>query len=114
MSIAVNEGRFSESRDFCFGDRVECSKFTDSNLEGICLKIEYSETLHCVKSVQIWSFSGPYFPVFGMNTKIYGINLRIQSKYGKIRTRETPYLDTFCAVLSNSNFLGDLPLFALV
>ena len=72
MSIAVKEGRFSESRDFCFGDRIECSKFTDSNLEGICLKIEYSKTLHCVKSVQI-------------------------------RTRETPYLDTFCAVLSNND-----------
>ena len=24
--------------------------------------------LHCVKSVQIRSFSGPYFPVFGLNT----------------------------------------------
>ena len=29
---------------------------------------------HCVKSVQIRSFSGPYFPVFGLNTEIYGVN----------------------------------------
>ena len=33
-------------------------------------------------------FSGPYFPAFGLNTEIYGLNLRIQSKYGKTRTRK--------------------------
>ena len=33
-------------------------------------------------------FSGPYFPVFGLNTEIYGVNLRIQSEYRKIRTRK--------------------------
>ena len=33
-------------------------------------------------------FSGPYFPVFGLNTEIYGLNLRIQSKYRKMRTRK--------------------------
>ena len=27
---------------------------------------------HSVKSVQIWSFSGPYFPVFGLNTEKCG------------------------------------------
>ena len=26
-------------------------------------------TKHCVKSVQIRSFSGPYFPAFGLNTE---------------------------------------------
>ena len=30
-------------------------------------------------------FSGPYFPVLGLNTEIYGVNLRI---YRKIRTRK--------------------------
>ena len=30
--------------------------------------------------------SGPYFPVFGLNTEIYSVNLRIQSEYRKIRT----------------------------
>ena len=29
---------------------------------------------HCVKSVQIRSFSGPYFPVFGLNTEIYSVS----------------------------------------
>ena len=36
--------------------------------------------LHCVKSFRIRSFSGPYFPIFGLNTKIYGVSLRIQSE----------------------------------
>ena len=43
-------------------------------------------------------FYGPYFPVFGVNTNIYSVNLRIQSKYGKIRTKKTLYFDTFHAV----------------
>ena len=31
-------------------------------------------------------FSGPYLPVFGLNTEIYGVNLLIQSGYRKIWT----------------------------
>ena len=33
-------------------------------------------------------FSGPFFPVFRLNTKIYSVNLRIQPIYGKIQTRK--------------------------
>ena len=40
-----------------------------------------------VKSVRIWSYSGPYFPAFGLNTN--------QSEYGKMRTRITPNTNTF-------------------
>ena len=43
-------------------------------------------------------FSGPYFPAFGLNTERYEVSLRIQSACGKIRTRKTPYLDTFHTV----------------
>ena len=43
-------------------------------------------------------FSGPYFPVFGLNTEIYTVNLRIQSKYRKYGPEKTPYLDTFHTV----------------
>ena len=32
-------------------------------------------------------FSGPYFPVFGLNKERYSVSLRIQSECGKIRTR---------------------------
>ena len=43
---------------------------------------------HCVKSVQIRSFSGPYFPPLGLDMERYGVSLRIQSECGKIRTRK--------------------------
>ena len=50
--------------------------------------------MHCVKSVRIRSYSGPYFPVFGLNTERY-----ISSEWGKIRTRISPNTDTFYAVM---------------
>ena len=41
------------------------------------LKREYSWLVwHCVKSVQIRSYSGPHFPAFGMNNSEYGHFLR--------------------------------------
>ena len=43
-------------------------------------------------------FCGPHFSVFGLNTDIYEVNLRIHSEYKKIRARQTPHLDTFHAV----------------
>ena len=53
---------------------------------------------HCVKSVRIGSYSGSYFPTFGLNTERYGVSLRIQSECEKIRTRITPDKDTFHVV----------------
>ena len=53
---------------------------------------------HCVKSVHIRSYSGPYFPAFELNTERYGVFLRIHSEFGKMRTRITPNMDTFHAV----------------
>ena len=52
-----------------------------------------------VKSVCIWSYSGPHFPEFGLNTERYGVSLCIQSECGKMRTRITPNTDTFYAVI---------------
>ena len=54
--------------------------------------------VHCVKSVCIRSFSGPYFPTFGLNTERYRIS-PIQSERGKILTGETPDTNTFHAVV---------------
>ena len=55
-----------------------------------------------MKSVFIQSFSGPYFPLFRLNTEylsvLYGVSLRIKSKCGKIQARKTPNTDTFHAV----------------
>ena len=50
--------------------------------------------LHWVKSVHIQSFSGPYFPTFGLDTERYGVSLRIQSECGKLWTKKTPNTDT--------------------
>ena len=50
---------------------------------------------HCVKSVRIRTYSGPYFPTFRLNTERYSVCLRIQSGCGKMRTRMTSNTDTF-------------------
>ena len=34
----------------------------------ISIKRSLPHSLHCVKSVRIWSYSGPYFPAFRLNT----------------------------------------------
>ena len=40
---------------------------------------------HCVKSVRIWSFSGPHFPTFGLNTGKYGPEkLRTQTLFTQL------------------------------
>ena len=62
-------------------------------------------TFHCVKTVRIRSFSGPYFPAFWLNTKWYGVSLRIQSKCGKMWTRKTPNTDTFHAVFRLKTYM---------
>ena len=40
-------------------------------------------------------FSGPYFPTSRLNTERYGVSLRTQSKFGKIRTRKNSVLRHF-------------------
>ena len=63
------------------------------------------EQNHCLKSVRIWSFFGPYFPAFGLNTERYAASLHIQSECRKIQTRKIPNTNTFHAanVIDNSN-----------
>ena len=63
----------------------------------------FGRVLHCVKSVHIGSFYRSYFlSAFGLNKERYGVFIRIQSEYGKTRTRKTPNTDIFHAVLSIS------------
>ena len=38
---------------------------------------------HSVKSARIRSYSGPYFPACGLNTKRYSVSLRIEPEYEK-------------------------------
>ena len=40
-------------------------------------------------------FSGPYFPVLGLNTERYEVSLRIQSECGKIQTRKNSVFEHF-------------------
>ena len=40
-------------------------------------------------------FSGPYFPVSGLDMEIYGVNVRFSSKYGKIQTRKNSIFGYF-------------------
>ena len=48
--------------------------------------------------------SVPYFPVFGLNTKIYFVNFRIQSEYRKIRrTRNNSVFGHFLRIVSTGH-----------
>ena len=52
-----------------------------------------------MKSVHKYgAFSGPYFPVFGLNTEIYGVNSVSSPNTRKFGPEKTPYLDAFYAV----------------
>ena len=62
---------------------------------------------HCVKIVRIRSYSGPYFPAFGLNMERYSAHHHIQSECGKIRTRITLYTITFYALIV-AHSLSDL------
>ena len=62
-------------------------------------KLRILINVHCVKSVRIWSYSGPHFPAFGLNMERFGVSLRIQSECGKMQTRITPNTDTFHTVV---------------
>ena len=54
------------------------------------------QNIHCVKSVRIWSYSGPHFPAFGLNTERYCPNA------GKMQTRITPNTGTFYIVVAKN------------
>ena len=67
----------------------------------------FQSNLCCVKNVFIRSFSGPHFLAFGLNTERYKVTIRIQSECEKIRTRKTPNMDTFHAVLFTEHLHTD-------
>ena len=53
---------------------------------------------HCVKSVRIRSYSGPYLPAFALNTPYLSV---FSPNAGKKRIRITPNTDTFHAVIAS-------------
>ena len=77
------------------------SKNGNGNMKGSCFT-------HCM------SFSGPYFPAFGLNTEICRVSLRMWSKYEKIRIRKKSVFGHFSRSDNFSHFayfliaLGDI------
>ena len=60
LKFWLQEKHFTELKPGCL-----CDNFLVEKSENFFLK---KENGHCVKSVRIRSFSGPYSPAFGMNT----------------------------------------------
>ena len=56
-----------------------------------------------MKSVRIWSLSGPYFPAVELNTERYPVYLEC----GKTRVRKTPNTDTFHAINCRFTYAGN-------
>ena len=54
--------------------KVKCDCFVDAS----CCNRAKCGNFHYVKSVRIWSYSGPCFPAFGRNTD------QDNSKYGQV------------------------------
>ena len=77
------------------------SKNGNGNMKGSCFT-------HCM------SFSGPYFPAFGLNADICRVSLRMWSKYEKIRIRKKSVFGHFSRSDNFSHFayfliaLGDI------
>ena len=62
---------------------------------NFCVTFDY-EHYTAWKASRYGVISGPYFPVFGLNTEIYKVNsVRIQSKYRKTRTRNNSVFGHF-------------------
>ena len=71
------------------------------------LSFENSEINTAWKVSKYGVISGPYFPVFGLNMEIHEVNLRIQSEYRKIRTRNNSvfgHISRSENVLNSSSF----------
>ena len=82
----------SDFYNFCFIFSRRCSFYSFQML----LFIKRKNTKIFQKESKLSKvFPGPHFPVFGMNTDIYSVNIRIQSKYRKIRTRKNSVFARF-------------------
>ena len=56
--------------------------------------------IHCVKSIPIWSYSGPHFPAFGLNTERYGVDQN-NCEYGNIWRSDSYFNILTILVLEN-------------
>ena len=74
MELFSPEIVFLENKELLSHFRVYRKITTIAQTEGEITKEGplYTGQTHCVKSVHIRSFSGPYFPVFSLNAGKYG------------------------------------------
>ena len=74
---------------FCFISKISvfCSGYCKI-LKSIKRKGKTDKESLREKCPRYGVFYDPYFPVFGLDTEIYSVILRIQSKYGKIQARK--------------------------
>ena len=99
----INKKKSMKSKIWpCFLKNYEVVKKTFKKTLMTLLTLGKCDTLfcrnHCVKSVCIMSYSGLYFPAFGLNTERQSLSLRIQSENEKMRTRIIANTDTFYSV----------------
>ena len=98
-------GNFSHSNWYCMRQGFFCCWVFCDLKDQPNSHNAYLNTFHYVKSVLIFirSFSGPYFPAFGLNMERYmGVSLRTQSECEEIRTRKTPNTDTLHTVFGDT------------
>ena len=85
--IIIKSMKDNSRDDVCFFHIREAKKCTVNYCQNLSQQILATSTARKVS--KYGGFFGPYFPVFKLNTEIYGVNLYIQSEYRKIRTRKT-------------------------
>ena len=76
---------FSLMKFINYNISLEISKPT---LHGASFVPKYKRRNQIWKVSQYRAFSGPYFPVLGLDAERYSVSLHIQSEYRKIRTRK--------------------------
>ena len=84
LNCLGTEVKTRSDKSFCF-KKVKACRILNSWMNNLkWIYWNWKSLRHCVKSVHIRSFFGPYFPVFG--------------------PEKTPYLDTFYAVRELTSF----------
>ena len=110
LVIMLHQYKISVEHHWCWMNRIKFkvlktyleSLFLSQNLiRGYLFQFQLRNGLTAWKASQYGVISGPYFPVFGMNTEIYGVNLHIQSYGPEIK----PYLDIIHAVNISINIV---------
>ena len=90
LLLTLNRQMFAEKQQF------GSTNITEQKIIIFIAPLLYDS---CVKSNRIQSYSGPYFPAFGLNTERCRVSLGILSECELMRTRITPNTDTFYAAI---------------